>query len=94
MLNPVNDRVFVQREKAEEKSAGGIVLPNAAKSAPLRGVVVAAGPGRVLENGTQVPLIVKVGDTVYYREYSGDTIEHEGETLLVFKEDDIIGIAG
>ena len=94
MLKPVNDRVFVRREKAEEKSAGGIILPDAAKNAPMRGEVVAAGPGRVLDNGTQVPLIVKVGDTVFYREYSGSTIEHEGETLLVFNEEDILGIEG
>lgn len=92
-IRPLHDRVAVRREEEEETSAGGIVLPGSAKEKPNRGVVVALGTGKVLENGEVRPLDVKLGDVVVFGKYAGsDTIEVDGEELVILSESDIKAI--
>ena len=86
-VTPLHDRVIVKPAKAEEKTAGGIIIPDTAKEKPQRGVVVAAGPGKKDETVT-----VKVGDTVLYGKYSGTEIQIEGDDLLIMRESDILAI--
>jgi chaperonin GroES len=89
-IRPLHDRVVVRRKEEEEKTAGGIVLPGSAKEKPNQGEVVAVGNGRVLDNGEVRPVDVKVGDTVVFGKYAGsDTIEVEGEELVILSEGDI-----
>lgn len=89
-IRPLHDRVVVRRKEEEEKTAGGIVLPGSAKEKPNQGEVIAVGNGRVLENGEVRPLDVKVGDMVVFGKYAGsDTIEVEGEELVILSENDI-----
>ena len=91
-IRPLHDRVIVRREEEEAKTAGGILLPGSAQEKPHRGVVVAVGSGRVLDNGDVRPVDVKVGDKVYFGKYSGTEIKVDGEELLIMREDDIIAI--
>jgi chaperonin GroES len=84
---PLHDRVIVKPAAAEEKTAGGIIIPDTAKEKPQRGVVVAAGPGKKDE-----PMTVKKGDTVLYGKYSGTEIQLEGDDLLIMREGDILAI--
>ena len=86
-VTPLHDRVIVKPEKAEEKTAGGIIIPDTAKEKPQRGTVVAAGPGKKDE-----PVTVKVGDTVLYGKYAGTEIQIEGDDLLIMRESDILAI--
>ena len=86
-VTPLHDRVIVKPAAAEEKSAGGIIIPDTAKEKPQRGVVIAAGPGKKDE-----PVTVKVGDTVLYGKYSGTEIQLEGDDLLIMRESDILAI--
>jgi chaperonin GroES len=86
-ITPLHDRVIVKPAKAEEKTAGGIIIPDTAKEKPQRGVVVAAGPGKKDE-----PVTVKVGDTVLYGKYAGTEIQFEGDDLLIMRESDILAI--
>ncbi len=89
-IRPLHDRVVVRRKEEEEKTAGGIVLPGSAKEKPNQGEVVAVGSGRVLDNGETRPVDVKVGDTVVFGKYAGsDTIEVDGEELVILSESDI-----
>lgn len=89
-IRPLHDRVVVRRKEEEEKSAGGIVLPGSAKEKPNQGEVVAVGNGRVLDSGEVRPVDVTVGDTVVFGKYAGsDTIEVEGEELVILSEGDI-----
>jgi len=89
-IRPLHDRVVVRRKEEEEKTAGGIVLPGSAKEKPNQGEVIAVGNGRVLDNGEVRPLDVKVGDVVVFGKYAGsDTIEVEGEELVILSENDI-----
>ena len=89
-IRPLHDRVLVRRKEEEETSAGGIVLPGSAKEKPNQGEVVAVGNGKVLDNGESRPVDVKVGDTVVFGKYAGsDTIEVEGEELVILAESDI-----
>lgn len=89
-IRPLHDRVVVRRKEEEATSAGGIVLPGSAKEKPNQGVVVAVGSGRVLDNGEVRPVDVKVGDTVVFGKYAGsDTIEVDGEELVILGESDI-----
>lgn len=89
-IRPLHDRVVVRRKEEEEKTAGGIVLPGSAKEKPNQGEVVAVGNGRVLDNGDVRPVDVKVGDTVVFGKYAGsDTIEVNGEELVILSESDI-----
>ena len=89
-LKPLDDRVVVEPVAAEEKTAGGIVLPDAAKEKPQRGKVVAVGPGRLLESGERSPCSVKVGDHVLYSKYGGTDIEVEGTEIKILREQDIL----
>ena len=89
-LKPLDDRVVVQPLEAEERTAGGIVLPDAAKEKPQRGTVVAIGPGRLLDSGERVTISVKVGDQVLFGKYGGTDIEVEGEEVKILRESDIL----
>lgn len=92
-IQPLGDRVVIKPLEAEEKTKGGIVLPDTAKEKPQEGKVVAVGKGRLLDNGTLLPLEVKVGDRVLYSKYSGTEVTtKEGEELLIIKEEDILAI--
>ena len=93
-LNPLADRVLVKPKAREETTKSGIVLPDTAKEKPQEGTIVAAGPGRVLDDGTRVPLDVKVGDSVLYAKYSGTEYKIEDEEHLILKESDILAIVG
>ena len=91
-LRPLHDRVIVKRVEEEKMSAGGIVIPDNVAEKPIRGKVLAVGKGKVLENGEQRGLDVKVGDTVLFGKYSGTEVKVEGEELLVMREDDIMAV--
>jgi len=93
-LRPLDDRVVVQPQEAEETTAGGIVLPDAAREKPQRGTVVAVGPGRLLDNGNRGELSVAVGDTVIYGKYGGSEIEIDGEEMKILRESDILAKIG
>lgn len=91
-VRPLHDRVILKRLEEEEKSAGGIIIPDTAKEKPQQGKVVAVGKGRFLENGQIVPLIVKEGDRVLFSKYSGTEVKWGVEELLIMREDDILAI--
>jgi chaperonin GroES len=89
-IRPLEDRVVVEPVEAEERTAGGIVLPDSAKEKPQRGHVVALGPGKLLESGQRAPLSVAVGDEVIYGKYSGSDIEVDGHDVKILREGDIL----
>lgn len=89
-LNPLDDRVVVEPLEAEETTAGGIVLPDAAREKPQRGKVVAVGPGRLLDSGERCPVAVAVGDEVLFGKYGGTEIEVEGTEVKILRESDIL----
>jgi len=91
-IRPLHDRVIVQRLEEEESTKGGIIIPDTAKEKPQEGKVIAVGPGKILENGTKIPLDVKVGDRVLFGKYAGTEIKIEGEEYLMMREDDILGV--
>jgi chaperonin GroES len=91
-LKPLDDRIVVEQSAAEDKTAGGIVLPDTAKEKPQRGKVLAAGPGRLLDSGERGRLSVKVGDEVFYGKYSGSDIEVNGSKYVILKESDVLAI--
>ncbi len=91
-VRPLRDRVIVKRIKEEEKTKGGIIIPDTAKEKPIEGEVVAVGDGRVLDNGQKIPLEVKEGDRILFGKYAGTEIKIEGEELLIMREDDVIAI--
>jgi chaperonin GroES len=91
-FRPLHDRVVVRRLDAEEKTAGGIIIPDTAKEKPMEGEVIAAGPGARNEQGQLVPLDVKAGDRILFGKWSGTEVKIEGEELLIMKESDIMGI--
>ena len=91
-LRPLQDRIIVKRIKEEEKTAGGIIIPDTAKEKPQQGKVVAAGKGKILENGKVHPLTVKKGDRVLFGKYAGTDIKIDGEEHLIMREDDILAI--
>jgi chaperonin GroES len=91
-LKPLSDRIVVKQLSAEEKTAGGIVLPDSAKEKPQQGEVIAVGPGRVLDNGKVSPMDIKVGDRVYYSKYGGTEIKLNGDEFTVLRQDDVLGI--
>ncbi|NMC83236.1 MAG: co-chaperone GroES [Armatimonadetes bacterium] len=92
MLKPLSDRVIVKNLAADEKSAGGIILPDTAKERPQRGEIIAVGPGRVLDDGKLVPMEVKVGDKVLFSKYAGSEVKVDGEEYNIMRQDDILGI--
>lgn len=89
-LQPLGDRVVIEREQSEEKTAGGIVLPDTAQNKPARGTVVSVGEGRMLESGKRSELQVKPGDRVIFSSYAGDEFKIEGRELLLMREEDIL----
>ncbi len=91
-LRPLHDRVIIKRLEAETKSAGGIVIPDAAAEKPIKGEVVAVGTGKILEDGKVRPLAVKVGDKVLFGKYSGTEVKIDGDELLVMREEDLVAI--
>ncbi len=91
-LQPLGDRVVVEREAAEERTAGGIVLPESAKDKPSRGTVIAVGDGRVLDDGSRAPLQVKVGDKVLFTSYAPEVIKLHDEEVLLMREEDILAV--
>ncbi len=93
-IRPLHDRVVVRRLEEEQKTQGGIVLPDTAKEKPSRGEVVAVGTGKILDNGDVRNLDVKKGDEVLFGKYAGTEIKIDGKELIVMREDDIMGIIG
>ena len=93
-MKPLGDRILVKSLEAEEKTKGGIVLPDTAKEKPQQGKVIAVGDGKKTDEGKVVPLSLKVGDTVLYGKYSPTEINIEGEEYLIIREDDVLGIIG
>ena len=91
-FRPLHDRVVVRRLEAEEKTAGGIIIPDTAKEKPMEGEIVAVGPGARDETGKLVPLDVKEGDRILFGKWSGTEVKLDGEELLIMKESDIMGI--
>lgn len=91
-IRPVGERVLVKPLESEEKTPGGIILPDTAKEKPQKGEVIAVGKGKVSEDGTVKPLEVKTGDKVLYGRYSGSEISHEGEEYLILKEEEILAV--
>lgn len=91
-VKPLSDRVVIQPLEAEDKTSGGIYLPDSAKEKPQMGKVIAAGPGKVADSGQLIKLEVKVGDTVLYGKYSGTDITLEGKEYLIVRESDILAI--
>ncbi|MDR1611150.1 MAG: co-chaperone GroES [Planctomycetota bacterium] len=89
-LRPLDDRIVVKRLEAEEKTAGGIILPDNAKEKPQRGKVVAVGPGKQLDSGVRATPDVQAGDTVLFGKYSGTEVKVDGEELLIMRENDIL----
>ncbi len=93
-FRPLHDRVLVRRVEAEEKTAGGIIIPDSAKEKPAEGEIVAVGEGARDDDGDRIPLDVKVGDRVLFGKWSGTEVKVGGEDLLIMKESDILGIIG
>ncbi len=91
-LRPLHDRVMVRRVDQEEKSAGGIIIPDTAQEKPMEGEVVAAGKGAHRDDGTLVPLDVKAGDRILFGKWSGTEVKIDGEDLLIMKESDLLGV--
>jgi chaperonin GroES len=91
-IRPLQDRLIIRRVKEEEKSKGGIFIPDTAKEKPTEGEVMAVGNGKVLENGTVRALDVKVGDRVLFGKYNGTEVKLDGEDRLIIREDDVLGI--
>ena len=91
-FRPLDDRVLVAQGDAEEVTAGGIVLPDSAREKPQRGTVVAAGPGKMLDNGQRGPLEIKIDDEIFYGKYSGTEVEIGGDKYVILKESDILAV--
>lgn len=91
-IRPLQDRVIVKRLEEEEKTKGGIIIPDSAKEKPQEGKVIAVGKGKVTEEGKVIPLDVKVGDRILFGKYSGTEVKIEGEEHLIMREEDILGI--
>jgi len=91
-LRPLHDRVVVKRLEEEEKTSGGIIIPDTAKEKPQQGKVIAVGKGRILEDGKVIPLVVKEGDRVLFSKYAGTENKVESDEHLIMREDDILAI--
>ncbi len=91
-IRPLQDRVLVKRIEEEEKTKGGIIIPDTAKEKPQMGVIMAAGKGKKTEDGKLVPIDVKQGDKVLFSKYAGTEVKVEGDELLIMREDDILGV--
>ena len=93
-FRPLHDRIVVRRVDAEEKTAGGIIIPDTAKEKPMEGEVISVGPGARDDHGKLVPLDVKSGDRILFGKWSGTEVKLNGEDLLIMKESDVMGILG
>jgi len=91
-IRPLQDRVIVRRVEEEERTKGGIIIPDTAKEKPQEGQIIAVGPGKVTDDGKKIPMEVKVGDRILFGKYSGSEIKIDGEEHLIMREDDILGI--
>jgi chaperonin GroES len=91
-FRPLHDRVLVERVESEEKTAGGIILPDSAKEKPQQGKIIAVGEGKRAEDGKLIPLQLKVGDSILFGKYSGSEIKVEGIEYLIMREEDVLGI--
>jgi chaperonin GroES len=91
-IRPLHDRVVVRRIEADEKTAGGIIIPDTAKEKPMEGEVVAVGPGARNEQGQLVPMDLKAGDRILFGKWSGTEVKIDGEELLIMKESDVMGV--
>jgi len=91
-IRPLHDRIIVKRLEEEEKTKGGIIIPDTAKEKPIEGKVIAVGDGKVKEDGTKVPMEVKVGDRILFSKYAGTEVKIEGEEHLIMRQDDILAI--
>jgi chaperonin GroES len=91
-FKPLNDRVLLQRTEAEEKTEGGLYIPDTAKEKPQRATVIAVGPGRLIENGDRIPVAFSEGDTVLFGKYSGTEVALGGEDYVIMREDEILAV--
>ena len=91
-IRPLHDRILVQRLEEEEQTKGGIIIPDTAKEKPIEGKVIAAGNGKIMENGDVKPLDVKEGDRILFGKYAGTEVKIGGEEYLIMREDDVLGI--
>lgn len=91
-IRPLQDRIIVKRLEEEEMTKGGIIIPDSAKEKPSEGLIIAVGKGKVLENGTQLPLDVKKNDRILFGKYAGTDIKIEGDEFLIMREDDVLGV--
>jgi chaperonin GroES len=92
-IKPLGDRIVIRRFEAQEKTAGGILLPDTAQNKPQKGTIVAVGPGKLLKDGTRRPLQVKEGDTVLFTSWAGDEFrEHRGDEILLMREEDVLAV--
>ena len=91
-VRPLHDRVIVQRTEEEQKSKGGIIIPDTAKEKPQEGKIIAVGKRKMLDDGKLVPLDVKVGDKVLFNKYAGSDIKIEGEEYMIMREEDVLGV--
>jgi chaperonin GroES len=91
-VKPLDDRVLVKQSEAEEKTAGGIVLPDTAKERPQRGKVISTGPGKLLDSGERGKMSLKKGDEVFYGKYSGTEIKIDGEEYVILRESDVLAV--
>ena len=91
-IRPLNDRILVKRLEEEEKTAGGIIIPDSAKEKPAEGEIVAVGPGKMNDAGERSAMDVKVGDRVLFSKYGGTDVKYDGDDYLIMREDDILGV--
>jgi chaperonin GroES len=91
-IRPLGDRILIERLTGEEKSAGGIIIPDSAKEKPQEGKVIAVGNGKTLDNGQIKAVDVKVGDTILFSKYSGSDVKVSGDEFLIIREDDVLGV--
>ena len=91
-IRPLSDRLVVKRTQEEEKTKGGIIIPDTAKEKPLEGIVKAVGSGKALKNGKLVPIDVKEGDKILFGKYSGTEVKVDGEELVLLREDDVLAV--
>ncbi len=91
-VKPLHDRIVVSRVESEEKTAGGIIIPDTAKEKPQEGKIIAVGPGKLDEEGKRIPLGVKAGDRVLFTKWAGTELKLDGKEYMIMKEDDILGV--
>ena len=94
LLKPLGDRIVIELIEAEEKTSSGIVLPDSAKEKPQEGIIIAAGTGRVLDNGQRIDLEVKEGDRIIFAKYSGTEVKHKDIEYLILRESDVLAVIG